>query len=52
MMSPNDDYLVELVLADGSVFPARGRITFADAFLMHHSYVRAIAAGGNQGGVS
>jgi len=29
--APNDDYLVELVLADGSVFPARGRITFADA---------------------
>lgn len=26
-----DEYLVELVLADGSVFPARGRITFADA---------------------
>lgn len=29
--SPRDDYEVELVLADGSVFPAHGRITFADA---------------------
>lgn len=29
--APRDDYEVELVLADGSVFPAHGRITFADA---------------------
>ncbi|MEJ8850907.1 efflux RND transporter periplasmic adaptor subunit [Variovorax rhizosphaerae] len=29
--APNDDYTVELLLADGSTFPARGRITFADA---------------------
>ena len=29
--APNDNYLVEVVLADGSVFPHRGRITFADA---------------------
>lgn len=29
--SPRDDYEVEVVLADGSVFPAHGRITFADA---------------------
>ncbi|WP_353506447.1 efflux RND transporter periplasmic adaptor subunit [Variovorax sp. J31P207] len=29
--APNDDYGVELVLADGSTFPARGRVTFADA---------------------
>lgn len=29
--SPRDDYTVEVVLADGSVFPAQGRITFADA---------------------
>lgn len=29
--SPRDDYEVELVMADGSVFPAHGRITFADA---------------------
>ena len=29
--APNDDYGVELVLADGSTFPARGRLTFADA---------------------
>ncbi|MDM0043066.1 efflux RND transporter periplasmic adaptor subunit [Variovorax dokdonensis] len=27
----NDDYPVELVLADGSVYPEHGRITFADA---------------------
>lgn len=31
LAAPRDDYEVELVLADGSVFPARGRITFADA---------------------
>ena len=31
MAAPHDDYQVELVLADGSVYPARGRITFADA---------------------
>ncbi|MBB3176506.1 efflux RND transporter periplasmic adaptor subunit [Variovorax sp. Sphag1AA] len=29
--APRDDYAVELVLADGSSFPAQGRITFADA---------------------
>jgi membrane fusion protein (multidrug efflux system) len=29
--APNDDYVVELVLADGSSFPFTGRITFADA---------------------
>lgn len=29
--APRDDYEVELMLADGSVFPAHGRITFADA---------------------
>lgn len=29
--APNDNYVVEVVLADGSVFPKRGRITFADA---------------------
>lgn len=29
--APHDDYAVALVLADGSVFPAQGRITFADA---------------------
>ncbi|HYP81975.1 efflux RND transporter periplasmic adaptor subunit [Variovorax sp.] len=29
--APGDRYGVELVLADGSVFPAKGRITFADA---------------------
>jgi membrane fusion protein (multidrug efflux system) len=27
---PNDDYVVEIVLADGSVFPHRGRISFRD----------------------
>jgi len=31
LASPRDDYAVELVLADGTMFPARGRITFADA---------------------
>ena len=29
--APNDNYQVEVVLADGSVFPSNGRITFADA---------------------
>src|SRR5207245_7806099 len=29
--APHDDDAVALVLADGSVFPAQGRITFADA---------------------
>jgi len=29
--APRDDYAVELVLADGTSFPAQGRITFADA---------------------
>lgn len=29
--APHDDYAVALVLADGSIFPAQGRITFADA---------------------
>ena len=29
--APRDDYTVEIVLADGSSFPAQGRITFADA---------------------
>jgi membrane fusion protein (multidrug efflux system) len=29
--APNDNYRVEVVLADGSIFPHRGRITFADA---------------------
>ncbi|MGO4390053.1 efflux RND transporter periplasmic adaptor subunit [Variovorax sp. M-6] len=29
--APRDDYTVELLLADGSTFPATGRITFADA---------------------
>ena len=29
--APNDNYVVEMVLADGSVYPAQGRITFADA---------------------
>ena len=29
--APNDDYAVELILADGSSFPSQGRITFADA---------------------
>ncbi|MEJ8853210.1 efflux RND transporter periplasmic adaptor subunit [Variovorax robiniae] len=29
--APNDDYTVELLLADGTTFPGRGRITFADA---------------------
>ena len=28
---PNDLYVVELILADGSVFPEKGRITFANA---------------------
>ena len=28
---PNDAYVVELVLSDGSVFPQKGRITFANA---------------------
>jgi membrane fusion protein, multidrug efflux system len=27
----NDDYVVEVVLADGAVFPQKGRITFANA---------------------
>lgn len=27
----DDEYLVEIVLADGSIFPKKGRITFADA---------------------
>ncbi|WP_331713007.1 efflux RND transporter periplasmic adaptor subunit [Variovorax sp. HW608] len=31
LKAPRDDYAVELVLADGSSFPAQGRITFADA---------------------
>jgi len=31
LAAPRDDYEVEVVLADGSVFPAHGRITFADA---------------------
>jgi membrane fusion protein (multidrug efflux system) len=26
---PNDDFQVELVLADGSIFPEKGRVTFA-----------------------
>jgi membrane fusion protein (multidrug efflux system) len=29
--APNDDYGVELLLADGSTYPAQGRVTFADA---------------------
>ncbi|WP_353506603.1 efflux RND transporter periplasmic adaptor subunit [Variovorax flavidus] len=29
--APRDDYAVEIVLADGTSFPAQGRITFADA---------------------
>ncbi|WP_353506078.1 efflux RND transporter periplasmic adaptor subunit [Variovorax sp. J22P240] len=29
--APHDDYTVEIVLADGTSFPAQGRITFADA---------------------
>ncbi|WP_353655644.1 efflux RND transporter periplasmic adaptor subunit [Variovorax gracilis] len=29
--APHDDYAVEIVLADGTSFPAQGRITFADA---------------------
>ena len=29
--APQDQYTVEVMLADGSVFPVRGRITFADA---------------------
>ncbi|MDM0024439.1 efflux RND transporter periplasmic adaptor subunit [Variovorax saccharolyticus] len=31
LRAPGDDYAVELLLADGSTFPAPGRITFADA---------------------
>jgi len=31
LAAPHDNYQVEVVLADGSVFPANGRITFADA---------------------
>lgn len=31
LKAPDDDYGVELVLADGSTFPSRGRVTFADA---------------------
>lgn len=31
LKAPADDYGVELLLADGSTFPAQGRITFADA---------------------
>ncbi|MBO9515661.1 MAG: efflux RND transporter periplasmic adaptor subunit [Variovorax sp.] len=31
LKAARDDYAVELVLADGSSFPAQGRITFADA---------------------
>jgi membrane fusion protein, multidrug efflux system len=32
LIAPKDeDYLVEIKLADGSIFPKRGRITFADA---------------------
>ena len=31
LRAPGDDYAVELLLADGSSFPAPGRITFADA---------------------
>lgn len=30
---PNDDYEVEIILADGSVYPETGKITFADASL-------------------
>jgi membrane fusion protein (multidrug efflux system) len=30
-LPPKDEYVVELVLADGSVFPKRGRVTFANA---------------------
>ncbi len=33
MPPENDEYEVEIVLADGSVFPERGRITFSDASL-------------------
>ena len=29
--APRDDYAVEVQLADGSIYPHRGRITFADA---------------------
>jgi membrane fusion protein (multidrug efflux system) len=30
-LPPQEQYVVELVLADGSVFPKRGRVTFANA---------------------
>ena len=30
-LPPRDEYVVELVLADGSVFPKTGRVTFANA---------------------
>lgn len=30
-LPPKDEYVVELVLADGSVFPGKGRVTFANA---------------------
>ena len=30
-LPPKEQYIVELVLADGSVFPAKGRVTFANA---------------------
>jgi membrane fusion protein, multidrug efflux system len=30
-LPPKGEYIVELVLADGSVFPQRGRVTFANA---------------------
>ena len=47
------DYEVEVVLADGSVFPEKGRITFADAELeRHHRHLSLARRGAEQGGAA